>query len=256
MPGTSPGMTESGKLSRNDHTGGGNCMFRRVAGPIVCLTLSWLWLGAPAAPAQAETFIEHSAEAQMQLDFHVPDAALAAMLPAGWEPNVAAAGPAKDANLRMIFIDRVDITGPDGKPLGRGSNQLVYLAIPIKQSSTGAVGQMIVAGITADPADAPGPFGAYLPASGHRMERATVAGAQPTLTQEDWEFAAATGERLEVHLKYERRGAPKAAAEVKFFSAANPAVYQVSKYERALDIMGNATVNLVDRVKELSYKAS
>src|SRR5712672_1360922 len=147
---------------------GRNRMFRRVAAPIACLTL-WLW---PGAPARAETFIEHSAEAQMQLDFHVPDAALAAMLPAGWEPNVATAGPAKDANLRMIFIDRVDITGPDGKPLGRGSNHLVYLAIPIKQPSTGTVGQMIIGGITADPADAPGPFGAYLPASVHRMERA------------------------------------------------------------------------------------
>src|SRR3954469_13925023 len=103
-------------------------MFRHVAAPAACFMSVWLALGAPAGPAQAETFIEHSAEAQMQLDFHVPDAALAAMLPAGWEPNVAAAGPAQDANLRMIFIDRVDITGPDGKPLGRGSNQLVYLA--------------------------------------------------------------------------------------------------------------------------------
>src|SRR3982074_2488098 len=119
-------------------------MFRRVAAPIACLTLPWLWLGGLAGPAHAETFIEHSAEAQMQLDFHVPDAALAAMLPAGWEPNVGTAGPAKDANLRMIFIDRVDITGPDGKPLGRGSNQLVYLAIPIKQPSTGPTGQMIL----------------------------------------------------------------------------------------------------------------
>src|SRR3979409_2636863 len=144
-------------------------MFRRVAAAAACLTLAWLCLAAFAAPARAETFIEHSAEAQMQLDFHVPDAALAAMLPAGWEPNVATAGPAKDANLRMIFIDRVDIKGTDGKPLGRGSNQLVYLAIPIKQPSTGTIGQMIVGGITADPADAPGPFGDYLPARVHRL---------------------------------------------------------------------------------------
>ena len=231
-------------------------MLRHIAAPAACFTFVWLWLGGLASPAQAETFLEHSAEAQMQLDFHVPDAPLAAMLPAGWEPNVATAGPAKDANLRMIFIDRVDITGPDGKPLGRGSNQLVYLAIPIKQPSTGTIGQMIIGGITADPADAPGPFGAYLPASVHRMERATLAGAQATLTQEDWEFAAASGERMEVHLKYERRGAPKAVAEVKFFSAANPAVYQTFKYERALDIMRNVTVNVADRVKEFSYKAS
>jgi hypothetical protein len=220
------------------------------------LALGALALGALAGPAGAESLIEFSAETQMQLDFHVPDAALAAMLPAGWEPNIAPAGPAKDANLRMVFIDRGDITGPDNKPLGRGSNQLVYLIIPIKQASTGTVGQMVIAGITVDPADAPGPFGVYLPAAAHRMERSTVAGTGPTLTEEHWEFTAAAGERMEVHLRYERRGAPKAAADVKFFSATNPSTYQIFKYERGLDIMRNATVNVADRVKEFSYKAS
>jgi hypothetical protein len=220
------------------------------------LALGALALGPLARSAGAESLIEFSAETQMQLDFHVPDAALAAMLPAGWEPSIAAQGPAKDANLRMVFIDRGDITGPDNKPLGRGANQLVYLIIPIKQAASGAAGQMVLAGITADPADAPGPFGVYLPASQHRMERSTAAAGGPTLTEEHWEFAAASGERMEVHLKYERRGAPKAAAEVKFFSAKDPATYQVFKYERGLDIMRNATVNVGDRVKEFSYKAA
>jgi hypothetical protein len=218
----------------------------------VCLALAAFGAG----PARAETLIEFSAETQMQLDFHVPDAALAAMLPAGFTPNVAPAGPAKDANIRMVFIDRGDITGPDNKPLGRGSNQLVYLIVPIKQAATGTVGQLVLAGITVDPADAPGPFGVYLAASQHRMARSTVADGGATLTEEHWEFAAASGERMEVHLKYERRGAPKAAAELKFFSALDPAKYQIFKYERGLDIMRNATVNVGDRVKEFSYKAA
>jgi hypothetical protein len=213
-------------------------------------------LGALACGARAESLLEFSAETQMQLDFRVPDAALAAMLPAGFEPNIATAGPAKDCNLRMVFIDRGDITGPDNKPLARSSNQFVYLIIPIKQVSTGTIGQLVLAGITADPADAPGPFGVYEKASSHRMSRSTVAGDGPTLTEEHWEFAAASGERMEVHLKYERRGAPKATADVKFFSAKDPATYQIFKYDRGLDIMRNATVNVGDRVTEFSYKAS
>ena len=228
----------------------------RFALPAVCVMLGGLACGASPGQAHAETLVEFSAETQMQLDFHVPDAALAAMLPAGFEPSIATAGPAKDANLRMVFIDRGDITGPDNKPLGRGSNQLVYLIIPIKQVATGTVGQLVLAGITADPADAPGPFGVYLPASTHRMQRATVAGDGAPLTEEHWEFAASSGERMEVHLKYARRGAPKAAAEVKFFSGQDPAKFQIFKYERGLDIMRNATVNVGDRVGEFSYKAS
>jgi len=228
----------------------------RFAVPVACLILGALAGGAAPGQVRAESLIEFSAETQMQLDFHVPDAALAAMLPAGFVPNIATAGPAKDANLRMVFIDRGDITGPDNKPLGRGSNLLVYLIIPIKQVATGTVGQLVLAGITADPADAPGPFGVYLAASEHRMSRLIAVDNGRTATEEHWEFAAASGERMEVHLVYERRGAPKAAAEVKFFSGQDPAKFQIFKYERGLDIMRNATVNVGDRVKSFSYKAS
>src|ERR1051326_3121994 len=108
------------------------------------LAVGLLFAALAAVPGhvRGQTLLEFSAETQMQLDFHVPDAALAAMLPAGFTPSIATAGPAKDANLRMVFIDRGDITGPDNKPLARSSNQLVYLIIPIKQVSTGTIGQL------------------------------------------------------------------------------------------------------------------
>src|SRR4051794_14652665 len=49
----------------------------------------------------AQTVIETAAEHRFQLDFHVNDAALAKLLPQGWEPVIATQGPAKDCNLRM-----------------------------------------------------------------------------------------------------------------------------------------------------------
>src|ERR1700756_2364967 len=111
--------------------------------------------------AGAETMLEYSSEARFQLDLHVPDAVLANFLPAGWMPNIAAQGAAKDANLRAVFIDRVTINGPDGKPVGKGSNRLVYLVAPVKDAS-GANAQLVIGGLTEDPVDAPGPFGVYL----------------------------------------------------------------------------------------------
>src|SRR5215475_12551181 len=144
--------------------------------------------------ASAETMVEHSSEVRMQLDFVVPAPALAKFLPSGWDPNIATQGPAKDCNVRMIFIDRVDITKPDGSPATPGSNQLVYLAVPVKQT-TGNNGQMLIYGLTADPSDAPGPHGVYVHANAHRMARSTTGGAgKPTFTEEHWEFAAASGE--------------------------------------------------------------
>jgi hypothetical protein len=205
----------------------------------------------------AETLQEYSAEARFQLDLHVPDAALAALLTTGFTPNVAAQGPAKGANLRVIFIDRMTINGPDGKPAGKGSNRLVYLAAPVKEPS-GANVQLIVGGLTADPADAPGPFGNYLPAANWSVERSTTSGSKgPAIDSQDWMFAAATGERIEMRIRFERgvgnRGNP---AEVKFYSAKNPGFYQISRQEQVLDILRNVTTNPPDRVREFSFKAS
>jgi hypothetical protein len=208
--------------------------------------------------ANAQTMVEYSAETRFQLDLHVPDAAVKASLPPGWTLNVAPQGPAKDANLRAIFVDRVTINGPDGKPVGKtGSNRLVYLAAPVKDP-TGANVQLVIGGLTEDPADAPGPFGVYLLATTHTMQRSTSSsGNGPILDSQDWVFAAATGEHLELHIKYERgmgnKGNP---ADTKFYSAKNPSFYQISKQEQVLDILRNVTTTPPDRVKDFSFKAS
>ena len=216
-----------------------------------------LTLGAIAAfagNAAAQTMVEYSSEARFQLDLRVPDAVLAGFLPPGWMPNIAAQGAAKDANLRAVFIDRVTISGPDGRPVGKGSNRLVYLVAPVKDT-TGANVQLVIGGLT-EPADSPGPFGNYLPATTHTMQRSTAGSAGPIMDSQDWVFVAATGERLEMHIKYERGVANKGnPAQVKFYSGKNPSFYQISKQEQVLDILRNVTTNPPDRVKEFSFKA-
>jgi len=225
----------------------------------------------------AQTMVEYSAEARLQLDLHVPDAVLAGYLPAGWTSSVAAQGPAKDANLRAVFIDRMTINGPDGKPLGStGSNRLVYLVAPVKDA-TGASVQLVIGGLTEDPADAPGPFGVYLPAATHTMQRSFSTSAPPSgagsssvgaagagsvapglvFESQNWVFAAATGERLELHIEFEKGTGNKSnPADVKFYSAKNPGFYQISRQEQVVDILRNVTTTPPDRVRKFSFKAS
>ena len=209
--------------------------------------------------ATAQTLVEYSAEARFQLDVRVPDAALASFLPAGFALNVATQGAAKDANLRVVFIDRLTINGPDGKPVGKtGSNRLVYLIAPVKDPS-GANAQLVIGGLTQDPEDAPGPFGVYLRATTHMMQRSSSSssGTGPVLDSQDWIFTAPTGEHLELHIKYERGVANKGnPTETKFYSAKNPGFYQISRDERVLDILRNVTTTPPDRVKEFSFKGS
>ena len=218
--------------------------------------LTAFFVSLVASNVKAETFVEQAIEHRFQLDFHVPDAALQKMLPASWVPVVATAGNAKDANLRMIFIDRVDVLGSDGKPLGKGSSRMVYLAIPVKQTTGNTAGQMIIGGLTEDAADAPGPFGVYQRATTAKMSRSIDTAGGAVLVTEDWDFAAANGERMQVHVKYERQAATKGGGEVKFFNPSDPSKYQIFKTEQGIDITRNATTNPPDRVKEFSYKAS
>jgi hypothetical protein len=211
-------------------------------------------VGAFAPHAGAETLLENSMEFRFQLDFHVNDAALQKLLPAGWEPTVATQGPAKDANLRVIFIDRVDVTNPDGTP--KTTDQLVYVAIPVKQTGTSNAGQMILGGLVSDAKEAPGAFGNYTAASTKASRDFSTANGT-TQGEENWEFIAPNGERFETHVKYERGPARKnPTQEVKFFNPANPSAYQIFKVDSGLDIMKNASVPVKDRVKEFSYKVS
>ena len=212
-------------------------------------------LGLSAA-ANAQTLREYSAEVRMQLDLAVSPAALKALLPDGWEPFVATSGAAKDCNVRLIFVDRVDINRPDGAPAG--TEQMVYFASPIKKvGSNDMAGQMVIDGITANAKNAPGPFKIYQAATSYRVERSAHAAAGGAIEiEETWDFTGADGEHLSLHLTYARGVARKLAAESKFFSAADPNSYQIWKVDQGLDIMRNATVPVKDRVKTFEFKAS
>ena len=89
------------------------------------------------------------------------------------------------------------------------------------------------------------------------MQRSTSSGTGPILDSQDWVFSAATGEHLEMHIKYERGVANKGnPADTKFYSAKDPSFYQISRQEQVLDILRNVTTTPPDRVREFSFRAS
>ena len=205
--------------------------------------------------SHAETFVGHSSEVRLQLDFQVAGALVKKFLPAGWDLDVATSGGAKDCNLRIQFVDRVAITGPDNQ--GQSNSQLVYFEVPVKKTGTDIAGRMVIGGLTTDPKDVPGPFGVYQPATSHRMERATRSlDGGATEVAEDWDFAASNGEHVTLHLKFERGTARTSGGDVKMFSAVDPEHFQIVRNAQGLDPMRNATVPARDPISEFSYNAS
>src|SRR3954452_6496688 len=90
------------------------------------------------------------------------------------------------------------------------------------------------------------------------MERNTAISADgPVQDSQDWVFEAASGEHLELHVKYERGNAQRGpASDTRFYSAKTPAVYQLSRQEQVLDILRNVTTTPPDRVHEFSFTCS
>ena len=210
-----------------------------------------------AMGAQAQTASERIMESRFQIDLKVPDSALKSFLPDGWSPNVAAQGPAKDCNLRLIFIDQQTINGPDGKPLGKGSSLTAALIAPVKDPS-GNNAQLVIGGITGDASGAPGPFGNYLAASTMSMRRTTSSSnSGATIESQDWVFHANSGEHLEMHIRFEKGvGNRSNPVDVKFYSAKDPTIVQVSHQQQVLDILKNVTTTPKDRVQEFKLKTS
>jgi hypothetical protein len=91
------------------------------------------------------------------------------------------------------------------------------------------------------------------------MQRGTQSGnsAKPISETQDWVFAASTGERLELHITYQRGVANKRnMADTKYYSAKNPTFYQISRQEQVLDIMRNVTTKPEDHVSKFSFKGA
>jgi hypothetical protein len=210
----------------------------------------------PAIPTgpHAEKLVEQSAETRFQLDLHVPDAALAQFTPSGWSSYMEPSGAARDANLRVIFIDRVTVNSPTGQPMGTNGNRLVQLVAPVKDQ-TGSTAMLVIGGLTEDPADVPGPFGNYLQAGTHKITRSTSdSGGGSIVDSQDWVFEATSGEHLELHATYDRGTAAQGpSSDTSFYSARNPSLYQVSREEQELDILRNVTTTPPDRVHNFLF---
>lgn len=214
------------------------------------------WLAAlVATPALAQTpatnVVEKSSDYRFQMDFQVNQAALNKLLPTGWESAIAAQGPAKDCNIRLIFVERSNIVGPDNRVLGNGKDMLAFIEAPVRQVGGTTTGRMILAGISTG-----NPGGAMLAAGTTNVSRSrNVQNGNATVT-EDWDFIAAGGERLQLHVRYRAQPTNIGAGETRFYDPADPAKVQVWRTETATDIARNVTTNPPDRVSEFSYRVS
>jgi hypothetical protein len=211
------------------------------------------------APAPAGAVAEQSNEYRFQIDLQVNQAALNKALPAGWESAAATQGAAKDCNLRLIFIDRVNVQDGAGRMLPPGKDTVVYLEAPVRQTVVAGAppvtGRMVLAGISGNDSATAGTFGALVKATRVATSRTIATTDGKTTVSEDWDLTGDGGEHARLHVKYVRGPANRAAADVRFFNPANPAQFVTAHTEQETDITRNVTTTPPDRVQEFSLTA-
>lgn len=210
-----------------------------------------LWLVAVSAPL-AQNITEWSSETRTILAFKVNPAAVRALLPAGWESVPSTAPASSGANLNVTMMERGVVLDPQGKPLRTGTSRYVVLGVPARNAQTGQSNTLIVSGISPEGA---GAYGVYLTASTAKLER-TVAGdadSQGHVT-EAWDFAAASGERIELRLSFRRGPVAKSHADNVVRSGIRPEFQRTYHIDQAVDVVRG--VGVPDRVEQLSFKAS
>lgn len=223
---------------------------KTAAGLILVFALA---VGAPRA--FAETHTENVvAEQRTYVFLQVAASAAQAFLPQGWTLNPAAAGPTKDANLVLVWIDRKLALTPDGKPLQSGTNRLLVLLAPVKSPQGDAV-NMVVGGYSMDPAGAPGAYKVYGagPVTVDRVEKSN--GKLESTVEETWAARGPDGTGANLHVVF-TRGVPVASSfDLRIFSAADPAFYRMYRGDQVVDVVRSVNTG-VNRVQTVELKVS
>jgi hypothetical protein len=208
-----------------------------------------LVVSAPSAFAQAVT--EWSAEGRVALSFHVNEAALQRLLPPGWTSAPSAAAGNRGANLTVTFIERQLVLDGQGKPYRAGTSRYIVL-VASARNAAGEANTLVLTGLSPE---GPGAYGVNLTAIVSRVARSSTAQAEESgRAEEHWEFAAASGERVELQVAYRRAPAVKSHVETKVRSARQPELTRTYRIDQAADVVRSASTP--DRVEKLTFRAS
>jgi hypothetical protein len=217
-----------------------------------CLVLFVLVVASSAFAQGGEKLTGSNVDVRTGLTFKASDSAVQKILPAGWEVNSPAAGPAKGSNLNMTLIDQVMGRDPDGKPLQpvRGA----VLTIPAKKTGTDAAGNMVFAGLFSQNG-VPGAYGVYAPARFviDRKQRTEPDGK--VAVEESWEFKTDDGSAIEVHLTYLRGVVMYGKIEPRIYAAAKPDFFRIYRVEQGVDVV-RSVPNNTDQMVKISVKTS
>ena len=213
-------------------------------------------LAVPGLPpaASAETFVETNFDSRLNVQFRVAEAALKSWVPAPWQINPASSGPGKDANLTVVFLQRLLVLGPDGKPTPGATHRTVAIVAPAKNTQTDESAPVVLRVYTADPQGLPGPYKNSVKASVRREFTLKGEGNEPGTGSELWQMQT-DGGSIEVQVAYQRAVPSRAKSDSKVYSAVEPTFFRLYRVDQGMDVVKSVPAG-IDRVQSYRFRST
>jgi hypothetical protein len=212
--------------------------------------------GIFATQAGAETLLGSNVDYRITAALRVGQTELQGWLPAPWQVNPAAGGPLKDANLYVIFVDRLLGQDPQGKPAAGGTYRFVALAVPAKNPQTGEVAPFVIR-IYAPHEDISlyNPYKNSVKATIRREHSLKGTDLEPGTGSELWELRDKAGGVLQLRMEYQRAVPRRAEQEMKPHSSVEPTFYRIYRIDQGSDLVKSSPAG-IDRVKNYQLKVT
>jgi hypothetical protein len=199
-----------------------------------------------------EKHVSTDASVRTMLNFKAPASAVEKLLPAGWQVEAPASGPAAGANLRITFIDGVWAHDAEGKPQpATGRN--ITVGVPVKRQGTEIRGQMLFGGFTTGAA--PGVYSVFAKSNTTSQRTFRTSADGVATVEEVWDAKSDGGDAIQYQLNYVRGVAAAEKIDVRIYSGAKPEFYRIYRYTQAADVVRGAGAT-PERVKSFTFKAT
>jgi hypothetical protein len=203
----------------------------------------------------AETLTQSTVDTRIVLAYRVAQTELQKWLPAPWQINPAAAGPSKDANLNVTFVDRLLNQDAEGKPAPGPSYRVVSFAVPAKHPQTGESGPVIARIFNSNPNEVPGFYKVAVPATIQREQMLKGASLEPGAGSESWEARDAAGGKIELRMQYQRSVPSRARVESRPRSGVDPSVWRIYRIDQGVDVVKSVPGG-IDRVQSYEFRVT
>jgi hypothetical protein len=186
-----------------------------------------------------EAFYGTTWDSRTTLLYHLSDQTVQKILPVGWQSAPTAEG----VNLQLLFSENIFAKNADGTT---GSNErVVTWVLPAKRMDSAEKVALVIGGFISKE-KAPGPYGAWSPATSSLI-RITTAGPddQPRI-KEAWKFTAESGDTINLEIEYKRGVLSHGKSEAKIFSAVKDGFYRIYRVDQASETIPAASPHLAN----------